>query len=605
MRRETFVLQHHQQVVGVGANLCANKFAPTPKSLELGEQLPRNYAFPKKILLVLWLCGALFLTGACQLTPPPPFNAIEQNIIQQIQQGQPSQPSGQNPVPVEILKALMPPLPTGRGVWSNYPEEARFDLVVTQLPVRDVMLNITRATAYSVVVPPALKGYISLDIKNVTVPEAFEIIRQSYGYEYQREGNRFVVFDKSLQTQIFSVNYLNFNRRGNSKTQVSPSGLLNTVSDSKNTGKSANQNNSFASEVETQTNSDFWKELKEALSAIVGDKEGRQVVVNPAAGLVVIKAYPQELRTVADFLNRTQLAVGRQVLLEAKIMEVELNHGFQTGINWASLHQKNNQSLLASQTGGGSALSGSGLSEMVGQSGNLRPDAAFQGVNSSIAQAFGGIFALGLKTQQFAAFIELLQTQGKVHVLSSPRVATINNQKAIIKVGGDEFFVTGITNNNTVQGNTTVSSPTIELAPFFSGIALDVTPQIDEHNQIILHIHPTVSNVLQRDKSFVVGGANFSLPLAMSTIQESDNVVKAKNGEIIVIGGLMKEASTDDNASVPLLGDIPIIGNIFKHKKLKRIKKELVILLKPTVTDSGEKNGLVFSPPMYPTSHER
>ncbi|HKQ30717.1 MAG TPA: hypothetical protein VJS66_05470, partial [Burkholderiales bacterium] len=114
-------------------------------------------------------------------------------------------------------------------------------------------------------------------------------------------------------------------------------------------------------------------------------------------------------------------------------------------------------------------------------------------------------------------------------------------------------------------------------------IVLDVTPQIDEANNIILHIHPSVSAVTEKTKAFTALGEPFSLPLAFSTVQESDNVVRASSGQVIVIGGLIKEGTTDENSSIPLLGDIPIIGNLFKHKRISRIKKELVILLKPTV----------------------
>ena len=120
---------------------------------------------------------------------------------------------------------------------------------------------------------------------------------------------------------------------------------------------------------------------------------------------------------------------------------------------------------------------------------------------------------------------------------------------------------------------------------------LDVTPQIDENNNIILHIHPSVSAVTQADKSFTAQGDAFTLPLALSTIQESDNVVRTRSGQVIVIGGLMKEGSTDESAGIPILADIPILGNLFKHKKVTRIKKELVILLKPTVISTAEDWG--------------
>ena len=197
------------------------------------------------------------------------------------------------------------------------------------------------------------------------------------------------------------------------------------------------------------------------------------------------------------------------------------------------------------------------------------------------------IFSVAVKGAGFAAFVEMLQTQGDVKVLSSPRVSTVNNQKAVIKVGGDEFFVTGVSNNQTISGTTATNNPEVELTPFFSGIALDVTPQIDDDKNIIMHIHPTISNVDQRDKNFIVSGEIFTLPLAFSNIQESDNVVRAQSGQIVIIGGLMKEAATEENASVPILGDIPLLGNLFRHKKMVRIKKELVIMLKPSVIEQG------------------
>jgi MSHA biogenesis protein MshL len=160
----------------------------------------------------------------------------------------------------------------------------------------------------------------------------------------------------------------------------------------------------------------------------------------------------------------------------------------------------------------------------------------------------------------------------------------MNNQKAVIKVGTDSYFVTrqDSTASTVASGSPTVST---ELSPFFSGIALDVTPQIDESGNITLHIHPSVSEVSEK---LITVASSQTISTALSSVQESDNIVRATSGQIIVIGGLMKEASTDDNASVPLLGDIPLIGNLFKHKKVTRIKRELVILLKPTVINTGQ-----------------
>lgn len=464
--------------------------------------------------------------------------------------------------------------------------EPRFDLNANRMPARELFMALAQGTPYSMVVHPDIKGEITLQLKQVTVEEAMQTLQTVSGFAYRREGNRYIVLGQGIQTRIFPVNYLNFDRRGMSDTRVSSSELTQNGGGSSfdSSGSSGSSGASAGAQghgiqLKTNSESNFWKELKESLEMIIGEEDGRKVVLHPQAGLVIVRAWPEELMTIERYLGATQATINRQVVLEAKIVEVELNDSFQSGINWSML----GGDVWATQTGGGTVLS-SGVSEIAGGKGNLNPS-AFAPVNSGLTSAFGGVFSLAVKSGDFTAFIELLQGQGNVQVLSSPRVSTVNNQRAVIKVGGDEFFVTGITNTATTTGSTTTQIPTVELTPFFSGIALDVTPQIDERENIVLHIHPTVSNVSQKDKSFVISGDTFSLPLAVSSIQESDNVVRAQNGQVIVIGGLMKEASSEVNASVPLLGDIPVIGNLFKHKKLTRVKKELVILVRPTVVD--------------------
>ena len=204
------------------------------------------------------------------------------------------------------------------------------------------------------------------------------------------------------------------------------------------------------------------------------------------------------------------------------------------------------------------------------------------------ASAFGGVFSAAFNGRDFTAFIELLEAQGNVQVLSSPRIATMNNHKAIIKVGTDEFFVTDVS-TTTITSTTTQSTPNIELTPFFSGIALDVTPQISASGDVMLHIHPTVSEVRDQQKNISIGGVNQTLPLARSTVRESDSIVRTKNGQLVVIGGLMQDRNTEQDAKTPLLGDIPGVGALFRHKRTEELKSELVILLRPIVIDGEQQ----------------
>ena len=526
---------------------------------------------------------AMLLVG-CQSVSPGWSDSVSASVDDSLSQAR-SGKDGKT-VPTDVSRALLPPIEIALPQGGVVPLEPRFDLTVHNAPARQVFMGLVEGTPYSMILPQDVRGTISLSLKEVTVPEALGAIRDVYGYEYRREGNRFFILGNDMQTRIFPVNYLNLSRKGTSDTRVSASGLNTSGGTTGGTGTTSTSTSSGSGvQIQTQTQADFWKDLTTALVAIVGAEGGRKVIVNPQAGIVVVRAMPDELRLVQDYLGVTQTSMNRQVILEAKIVEVQLKDGFQSGINWAGIASANGRSYTIGQVGGGKALSTTGLSEIVGNTGNLNPaTGAFSAISGTNSSAFGGVFTLAVKSNNFAAFFELLKTQGDLNVLSSPRVSTMNNQKAVIKVGTDSYFVIkqDSTASTVAGGSPTIST---DLSPFFSGIALDVTPQIDDAGNINLHIHPSVSEVSEK---LITVASNQTISTALSSVQESDNIVRATSGQIIVIGGLMKEASTDDNVSVPLLGDIPLLGNLFKHKKVTRIKRELVILLKPTTINNGQ-----------------
>ncbi|MEG1325170.1 MAG: pilus (MSHA type) biogenesis protein MshL, partial [Janthinobacterium sp.] len=320
---------------------------------------------------------------------------------------------------------------------------------------------------------------------------------------------------------------------------------------------------------------------------------GRQVVLSPQSGVIVIRAMPEELRNVDMYLKATQLSVDRQVILEAKILEVELNDNTQTGINWASFASiksghTNRISTGFIQPGGTLAplpFNGGQPPNMTNGSG-LTASSGF-GLSSAATSA-GSMFGLAFQTANFAAMISFLESQGSVHVLSSPRIATMNNQKAVLKIGTDEFYVTGVstTTNTTASGATT--SPNVTLQPFFSGVVLDVTPQIDADGNIILHVHPSVSQVSTISKEIDLGSAgSLKLPLAASSTSEMDSMVRSQDGRIVAIGGLMRQATTSDRSQVPGAGDIPVLGALFRNTGQVIQKRELVVLIKPTIVDGA------------------
>ena len=490
-------------------------------------------------------------------------------------------------LPHEVALALLPKFEVEPELPPAAVQEPRFDVAAQKIPAREFFMGLVAGTPYNMVVQPGIEGEITLALKKVTIPEVMEVLRDVYGYYYRQTSIGFQVMQGGLQSQLFHVDYLNLVRRGSSQTRVSSGQVSEYDSDDDDDSGSSNGDNNdrsvvSGSQVGTESINDFWKELATALRTMVGQEEGRKVIIQPQASVVLVRAFPPELRQVADYLTAIQGNLQRQVTLEAKILEVELNDGFQSGINWSLLAGGD---VVLSQTGGGTIFS-EGVSSIAGNSGILSPLNPTEMIEGSTASAFGGVFSAALTFNDFAAFIELLETQGDVQVLSSPRIATVNNQKAVIKVGSDEFFVTDIS-SDTVTGTATTTSPDITLTPFFSGIALDVTPQIAAGGRVTLHVHPTISQVTDQQKTITVAGQAQTLPLAFSTVRESDSIVSAESGQVVVIGGLMKNLSSKETAGIPLLGQLPGIGSLFRHSQVTSRKSELVILLRPMVVRDG------------------
>lgn len=526
----------------------------------------------KQTQVSLFFCSLLITLAGCTSVPDQPTHLTNEldSAIENAKKVNGPKPLGQvpNAVQQELMQQSL------AQAKDSLLAEKRLDIAAVDVDAKDLFAGIVEDSNYSIAVHADVSGKITLNLKDVTIEEAISVLEDLYGFETRRSGNVIQVYPAGMRTETIPLNYLFVKRYGSSSTSINSGGVSENDPNSGNSSNGSNNNNSRNSNngnsnnnnnqnggsgtnIYTENESDFWKELKETLETLVGTEAGRSVIVSPQAGLITVRALPTEIKAVKKFIDDTQKHLRRQVIIEAKILEVTLSDDYQQGVRWDEVLGHIGSTDIGFQTTGGIA-------------------------GNAISATIGGITGISFQNADFSGVISLLQTQGNVQVLSSPRITATNNQKAVIKVGEDEYFVTEIS-STTTTGTATTTTPEVELTPFFSGIALDVTPQIDESGEVILHVHPSVTTTDEQVKVIRIGSDDYSLPLAQSSVRESDTIIRAKSEEIVVIGGLIETRKIDQESKTPLLGDIPLLGELFKSKSKGTQKKELIIMLKPVV----------------------
>lgn len=556
--------------------------------------------------------AVIVLIPACG-NMPARYGTVLDNVKLELKQSlNPEKSIVSNKVPISIAQLLTPKITSFElsEINSNNQLERKFNIIADNITAKSFFLELVDGTPFNVIVHPEVQGNISLVLKNVTVNDVLESVQKIYGYGFEYSPQSVRIFPVSLQTMVFKLNYLDLVRAGNSSTTITgaSSSFTNSSSgsssgNSSNNSSSNNNLDAVTSKVSTTSSTDLWDQLSKSLQSMIGvgsakNSEGKAVAINKMAGMIVVTAYPNELQKVEHFLLETERTLNKQVMLEAKIIEVDLNDGYRSGINWALLSDHMNVSQIANNINSDAVLSASSgiadTSVQAAKSGEVDINTGSKHrapVVPSNMTNFGGLLTLGMNYRKLATFVELLSAQGNVQVLSSPRITTSNNQKALIKVGNDQYFITnvststttGVSTSGSAANNTATSTPSVTLNPFFSGIALDVTPQIGD-DDITLHIHPTISTVDPQPTSFP--GTTEKVNLAKSTVREADSIVRAKNGQLIVIGGLMQDKTAELIAGIPFLKDIPFVGTVFRHTRQQATKSELVILLRPVILDN-------------------
>ncbi len=407
------------------------------------------------------------------------------------------------------------------------------------LPLIDALALFARGNQLNIVAGPEIIGTVTVDFHDLPLERAMSALLEAHGYYWEEEDGLIRV--KQFKTALFNVDYIRLVRGGTGQNQAKMSSGSSSGGGSQETGQIT---------VNQQDEIKFWEELERQIQTLMS-QDGR-MVANRLSGTIHVTDWYQRVHEIEEFLDKVHQALYRQVEIEARIYEVNLNDNYSLGINW-------NEIKFDGDTGAFS------LSNIIG--------APFGGLIPKVATT-----TVSFSSGDFAGILEALREQGELQVISQPRVVTLNNQPALIKVATDQpFFTQTITQGTAGTGNIV----TEEANSVTVGLVLSVTPQISEDGWIMLDVTPIISRL--RDIALS--------PLETSNapildIKQSSGVVRLKDGEMVIIGGLIQEEESETERSVPLLGDIPLLGRLFKGTYTVKTKSELVIFLSPKIVGS-------------------
>ena len=389
---------------------------------------------------------------------------------------------------------------------------------------------------------------VSLNLQNACLQDVFNELTEVYNIGYDLNSRGYTIYPPKVVTRIFTLHYHNFNRSGQSSMSVNNKG----------------SGGGGASSISTKIQDSFWENIQQTLEVIIQDDFGsisrelkyrniggkKAIHIDKTAGTITVRSFPRSLKKIEELIDKINATCMKQVMIEAKIIEVELKDEFSTGIQWSAL--ENYLQLTKPQTlGSNIGLITSALSMKIGQ-----------------------------QNKYFSQLVELLSAQGKVSVLSSPKISVLNNQRALIKFGEDSYYITNVKTTSNKDGSSSQSS--FDMKPFFSGIALDTTATVISPQEVLLHIHPMITRVTADDKSMEVDGRKTSVPYTKVETRETDTIVRATSGEVIIIGGLVHKKTNDESSGLP----IKSLKDIFGSTKKSNEQTELVILIRPVVVDS-------------------
>ncbi len=515
-------------------------------------------------------------------------------------------PVGAIPAPLTHSATLRPPKPTVKA--------ETYSVSVHDVSVQSLLFALARDAKLNIDVHPGITGNVTLNALDQTMPQLLSRIGKQVDMRFEIDGPNLVVRPDTPFLRNYKVDYVNIAR--DSSSTISIATQISTTGGAPGAGGAGGNNNSTTS-VSNTSNNRFWVTLVEnirdtlretdkllpagasadgapATLAKKGEKgegegaapaaapapsfrEAASVIANPESGLIAVRATGRQHEKVQEFLDMVMSSARRQVLIEATVVEVQLNDNYQQGINWSSLRTSATQGLNVTQ----------------GQVGNTTlPTSVVPGVSP-------GVFLLNYikpltSLGNLTATVQLLESFGKVKVLSSPKISVLNNQTALLKVVDNKvYFTITATTERGSAGTPNISTYTSELRTVPVGFVMSVTPQISDADEVTMNVRPTISRIVGfvQDPNPALAVANVVSNVPVIQTREMESVLRVASGNIAVMGGLMQDTIDNLKDGVPLLSRLPGVGDAFAYRNEKTSKSELVIFIRPVVVRDASVQG--------------
>jgi MSHA type pilus biogenesis protein MshL len=533
------------------------------------------------------------------------------------------------PPPVVVQPPTSPP-PAPAPAEEEMKEKTLYSFQATDLDLKSALAAFARANNLNIVPDNEVSGIVTLDVRDLPLKQIMRALLEANDCVWNIDGGLIRVH--TYETRTFSVDYLRLSRKGigySSAVLASGSGSSGGTSgggmsgggggggggggmgggggSSGGTGGGSVSVGGSSINLTADNPIDFWKELKTEMDFLLTDSGKHTLAVNMTAGIVQVTDRPSALKRVEEYLKGVDRNIHRQVDLEAKIYDVTLNDQFQFGIDWVH---------VAEAYGGAMAFGGATLP--VANGGTTLADSAIGGLNrlpiignALSTQPGNNLSSLVFTNFNTAAAINALSQQGNVEVVSKPRIRTLNNQTAMIKVGEDKpFFNSSSSLLQTSAGTTAVPQTTVSSVTI--GTILSLTPQISDDEWVSLDISPVLTSLIAvvpfsgtgGSTGGNTGGGGTAATAPDLDAKQASTIVRVHDGNTVVIGGLIQTQEARNDTKIPVLGDIPLLGKLFTGTFRFKQKKELVIFVTPHIVREGMERPIPYVPDVLQMPHK-